>query len=471
MSTPIAPLREADMPERTKPFWKMTGPGAILAGLSIGSGELIIWPWITAKFGPSMAWAAALGVFLQLWINIEIGRWAVATGESPFTGFSRFWKWFAGIFVFFNVVLVFLPGWARATGSALKILILGLDGWGPDWFWTAVTFLGVALILFGPKQMYSAVERAISAMVFIIVAGLVYVAFRVGTLDAAGDMVRGVFNVGHIEHSEDFPFSRFFGAVVFAGAGGLGNLFYAYYLRDKQIGMGGRIPRLYNPLRQREESDVQTGFIFADTEENARRFRDWFRFVILDQTLYFWLLTTFMIFLFMFGAYAVLYPKGLVPAEGQLLWDEAVVMGEVMGNSGRYLFLLIGMAALFSTQLTVVDGGARTMADILHTSLPACRHIPQNRLYFGTAIGVMVIGVISTWFLDRYNISALGFIFTSALISGFAMAIYTPLLLVINMTQLPKSARPRLINIAMMAIATAVYGSFALYTAWLLLIR
>ena len=40
------------------------------------------------------------------------------------------------------------------------------------------------------------------------------------------------------------PPLRFFGAMVFAGAGGFGNLYYAYYLRDKGIGMGGRIPEL-----------------------------------------------------------------------------------------------------------------------------------------------------------------------------------------------------------------------------------
>ena len=85
----IPPLRSADLPERKLSFWKMTGPGAVMVGIAIGSGELILWPWITAKFGAEMMWAAALGVFLQLWINIEIGRWAVATGESAFTGFAR----------------------------------------------------------------------------------------------------------------------------------------------------------------------------------------------------------------------------------------------------------------------------------------------------------------------------------------------------------------------------------------------
>ncbi len=89
MTLPIPDLRDADLPERERSFWQLTGPGAVMIGLAIGSGEMVLWPWITAKFGTEMMWPAALGVFLQLWINIEVGRWTVATGESAFTGFAR----------------------------------------------------------------------------------------------------------------------------------------------------------------------------------------------------------------------------------------------------------------------------------------------------------------------------------------------------------------------------------------------
>ncbi len=92
MTIPIPDLQSAELPERTESFWKLAGPGAIMIGLALGSGEMILWPWITAKFGTEMMWAAALGVFLQLFINIEVGRWAVATGESAFTGFARLSK-------------------------------------------------------------------------------------------------------------------------------------------------------------------------------------------------------------------------------------------------------------------------------------------------------------------------------------------------------------------------------------------
>ena len=71
----LAPFKEADLPPKTRNFWQLVGPGAILVGLSIGSGELIMWPVIIATFGAGMIWAAALGVFSQYWINQELGRY------------------------------------------------------------------------------------------------------------------------------------------------------------------------------------------------------------------------------------------------------------------------------------------------------------------------------------------------------------------------------------------------------------
>ncbi|MDP7640401.1 MAG: Nramp family divalent metal transporter, partial [Candidatus Hydrogenedentes bacterium] len=85
----IPPLKDAELPAPDKPLLKMMGPGIVMAGIAIGSGELIMWPWITSVVGANLLWAAAIGIFLQLWINVEVGRWTVVTGESPFTGTIR----------------------------------------------------------------------------------------------------------------------------------------------------------------------------------------------------------------------------------------------------------------------------------------------------------------------------------------------------------------------------------------------
>jgi len=478
MLIPVQPLKEADLPERKKSMLRMIGPGVVIAGLAIGSGELIMWPWITSVVGAQLLWAAAIGIFLQLWVNIEIGRWTVATGESPFTGMARVVKLTVYVFVFVIFVGKFLPGWARETGIALRDLIFGPGHDSPPWLWTTIVFALVAAILFGPKVIYTAVERCIMGLIVVIVAGLLYVVWEIGSVEifaAMWDGVIGVFNF------PDFPvdivaddgsvrdqltFNRFFGAVVFAGAGGLGNLYYAYYLREKNIGMGALMPSLMSPAHKHETKEMDTGYLFPETAENLRRFKDWLRYVVVDQTVFFWMLGSFTMFLFIFGALAVLHPIGLVPDRASLVWDLASILEQSMGTFGRYLFLVVGMAALFSTQLGGIDGGSRIFADLLHTNFKFGRKLKLEQWYLILVVATMVIGVFSVWFFGKYDIAGLDFLFIAALMGGFVMAVYVPLILYMNLTRLPKSVRPGWINIVFMVLASAMYIAFAGYTVY-----
>jgi len=114
MPVPVPPLQQAELPKRKTALFKMMGPGIVMAGIAIGSGELIMWPWITSIVGAQLIWAAAIGIFLQLWINVEVGRWTVVTGESPLIGMVRVVKLIVYLWVFLVVVGKFLPvGLAR----------------------------------------------------------------------------------------------------------------------------------------------------------------------------------------------------------------------------------------------------------------------------------------------------------------------------------------------------------------------
>ncbi len=458
---PIADFKTEDLPEKKLPFWKMVGPGAILVGLSIGAGEIIIWPRIVAQFGASMVWAAVVGVFLQLWVNFEIGRWTIATGETVYTGYSRVWRGFAPLFILLTLLGWLAPGWGRASGLALKALLVGPTGWGSDTFWTVVTFAAVALLLFGPKLIYHSVERTIELLVAIITIGLIMVMFAVGSADTWRELGAGIVNIGY--RDAGMSVKELFIAIVFAGAGGTANLFYTFYLRDKHIGMGARLPELQNPLRGRTEKSPAAGFRFEETEENRKRFNAWWGYVKKDQVLFFWGLNTITILLFIFGALAVLHPQGLVPAQGSLIWDEAQVLSEVWGKPGRTIFLLVGVATLFSTQLALVDGVARSISDIVYTNFKGAQKRDLSWWYLLVAGVWMVAGCLITYVMERKGVSELGFLFNAAYMGGFAMAIYVPLMLYINHRFLPKAAKPGFLCTLMMSIASLVYIGFAVY--------
>src|SRR5262245_1396022 len=109
----FAQFKAGDLPPLPGGFWELVGPGAVLVGLSIGAGELIVWPRLTAAYGATMTWAALLGVFIQMWLNLEIGLYTLATGESVYTGFARLSRIFPWLFLGLNVIGWIVPGWAR----------------------------------------------------------------------------------------------------------------------------------------------------------------------------------------------------------------------------------------------------------------------------------------------------------------------------------------------------------------------
>jgi hypothetical protein len=471
---PLEDLKLQDLPEKCRANWTLTGPGAILVGLSIGAGEIIIWPRVVAEYGATMAWAAVVGVFLQLWINLEIGRWTVSTGETIYTGFARVWRGFAPLFILLTILGWLAPGWGRASGLALKALLVGptwhlqpdadgrlvpTDFLGSDTFWTIVTFTIVGFVLFGHKLVYKSVEITVSSLVVIITLGLLLVAFNVGTASTWKELGKGLLNVGYVDPR--LSVKDFFINLVFAGAGGTANLFYCFYLRDKHIGMAQNVPTMLNPLRGRTEKIPATGFRFPDTPENRRRFREWFGFILQDQTLYFWGLNSLTILLFIFGALAVLHPQRIVPTAGSLIWDEAQILGQIWGGTGRTIFLLVGVATLFSTQLALVDGVSRSIADIVYTNFAAARKRDVGWWYVAIAISWMIVGCAITWIMERQKVSELGFLFSASYMGGFAMAVYTPLTLYVNLRYLPRAARPGALCIVMMVVASVVYVGFA----------
>lgn len=120
----LPPLRYRDLPEA--PRWtSLVGPSVILAGLALGSGEFVFWPYITYRTGFIFFWACMLGVFTQFFINMEIERWTLATGESAITGFSRLSRHWAWVFLILNIVPWVWPGWATGAGTLMNWVILG----------------------------------------------------------------------------------------------------------------------------------------------------------------------------------------------------------------------------------------------------------------------------------------------------------------------------------------------------------
>ena len=136
----LAPLSKRDLPEPL-PLRKLIGPSFIILGVGLGSGELILWPYLSSNFGLGIIWAAVLGITFQFFINMEIERYSLVTGESIFVGLARKFGKFAPIwFILTTLVPWMWPGiiassatvFAKAAGipysGYLGMLLLILIG-------------------------------------------------------------------------------------------------------------------------------------------------------------------------------------------------------------------------------------------------------------------------------------------------------------------------------------------------------
>lgn len=63
---------------------------------------------------------------------------------------------------------------------------------------------------------------------------------------------------------------------------GVGQLFIAYWMRDKGVGMGAKVGRITSPITGKPETIPATGFAFADTEEDKKSYKGWLRYVSLE---------------------------------------------------------------------------------------------------------------------------------------------------------------------------------------------
>ena len=90
----------------------------------------------------------------QFFLNMEIERYTLATGETALTGFSRFWRHWGLVFALMTYFANLWPGWATSSATMITYLV------GGEPRWIAIGMLVViGLILTLAPVVYVALER------------------------------------------------------------------------------------------------------------------------------------------------------------------------------------------------------------------------------------------------------------------------------------------------------------------------
>lgn len=442
-------------------WWAALGPGIVWLALAQGSGELIWWPYIIAKYGLTFLFLLIPACLLQYPLNVEIGRYTLLTGESVFHGFFRLNR-ALGIVLWILMSLSFLwfGAFASAGGTALAALTGLPTGWSPKaqtlfWGYASIVAFVVAVLL--SKVVYTFIERFMKVVAVVTVAGLFWACAQPEVIKVLPEFMRGLAGpAGPMPRAwDDADATKLLTAITFAGLGGFWILFYSYWLRDKGAGQAQHMGRITGPLAGKPETVTTDGFLPLDDPESKSRWRQWRRYLSVDALSGIGgnLLTTLMTCLL---AYALLFPQGLLPKEYELAVVQSRFFEAGWGEIGRVLFLVVAAAFLADTWLATADAVARMQADIVQIVFPRTQKIAQRKLYYAF-FAVLTVITSLTMLLDAPG----PLILTSAVIGFVGTVIFPPALYLLNHRLLaptvPEWARPESSAAWLLGIASLAY--------------
>lgn len=410
-------------------FFKMVGPSFILLGLGLGSGELILWPYLTANYGLGIIWGAVVGITMQWFINMEISRYTLATGESVFVGLSR--RLGKIIPVWFLVSTIVPWMWPGIVLSGARLLTAGL-GWGDP-----VVVAGVMLIIIGAflslgPVLYGTQERMQKAL---LLFGLPFVLGLSWWLTTSRGIV--ALSWGIVGRGEGYWFlpmgvqiSAFLAAIAFSGAGGNLNLGQSQNIKEKGYGMGFGSGRITSLLTGKKEKIDLSGKDFEVNESNLKIFAKWWKLMNWEQGTVFWLTGMVSIISLSLLAYETVYGRAgglagvdFVLAEGRYI---ATVTSAFVGNA----FLAVLGLMLVATQFSVTGTTAKILAEnwaILKWNKGGEGNLPK---YFYALlwmqIGLMLL-VLALGFKEPLQL-----VLISAVMNSWTMIIYSGLMLWLN---------------------------------------
>lgn len=418
------PLDQADLPP-VPPFRKLLGPSFILLGLGLGSGEIILWPYLTSNYGLGLVWAILVGVTLQFFINMEVERYALIYGESIFVGFARWLKllplWF--------IISTFLGfGWPGIGLAGAELLFHATDALSIKIVGVLVFILIGAVLSLG-KVLYHTVETIQKTLILFGTPFILILAVYFSSITDWKALFSGLVNFGFLPRN--IPLATFLAALAYSGAGGNLNLAQSFYVRDKGYGMGAYSQKIKNLFTA---SSVRlTGTTFPTTSPNLDKFKIWWRTVNLEHLFIFWLLGLITMLMLSLLAYSTTH---LSPGNSQginFVLNEAGAIG-TLGT----VFLLVTGLMLSATQLTVLDSTSRIITE--NILLWRKNHTAQvSRLYYTVLWSQIAFGilVILAGFTQPRQLITIG-----AVVNAFSMLVYTGLIFYLNNARIPAPLRP-----------------------------
>lgn len=364
-------LTEEAIQEPPKSLWRALtkiGPGIILAGSIIGSGELILTTSLGAEYGFVFLWLILFSCVVKVFVQIELGRYAISSGQPTLTALDSLpgprlgahwlvWWWF----IMFLATLFQLGAMAGGVGQALNLAFPKASPWiadsltglssplahairsRPEHLWAALTALAAVLLLVSGG--YKRIERittflvaAVTLITVICVLMLPWTGYPLRLVDLREGFSLGVLAL------PGAAVAAAFSTFGITGVGASELYAYPYWCLEKGYARFAG-PQTKDPAW-------------------AERARGWLRVMRLDAWVSMVVFTVATIAFYTLGA-TVLHRQGLHPAKSEMIKTLSQMYVPAFGPWTQIFFLIGAWAVLFKTMYVSSASNARLSADLL----------------------------------------------------------------------------------------------------------
>lgn len=476
----------------------LLGPGILMAGTAIGTGEWLVGPRITAQYGGALMWVATVSLLAQLVFNLEASRYTLATGEPILTGAFRtrpgpgFW-----LVLYFlmdlGAILPYQLANAATTVAALwrgripdpqnvpadQALVVGLT--------YAMLVLALVPLLFGGR-VYDSLKAILTFKVVVVLGVLLFLAVAYSSATTWREIAAGLVGFGNVPvdernvvnvlgalwRGEGLPrvdpdslvWLTSFAAI--AGVGGLAQTTISNYTREQGWGMGAHVGSIPSIVGGKRIALSHSGSIFEVTVESVRRFRGWVRHVLRDQ-LVVWLPASVVGLALPSMLSVEFLPRGTVANQWVLAGMTAGGVQERIGGAAGaafwYLILFCGFLVLMPNASGNADSFLRRWIDVGWTALGSLRRLDPRRIgpvYFSMLVVYFLVALFFLVFVREPRTLIVAY----ANLGNFALGVACWHTLVVNLRLLPREVRPGWPSRVGLVLAGLWFFALAGATAW-----
>ncbi|MCY2953078.1 MAG: Nramp family divalent metal transporter [Planctomycetota bacterium] len=462
----------------------LIGPGLVLVGGAIGTGEFVMGPKTAAQYGGAMLFVVILSILAQVLLNTEVMRYTLVTGEPIMTGFMRsrpgpkFW-------IVLYLLLDIGSWWPAQAMLAAQILVVMWYKLGPtaDISPYTNTIIGVSyvvfilcgvLVLFGGK-IYNTISLVITGkflitLFFMLFTGVFFVSGAVWWKVWSSLIDPTRLPIDQVTGKPYIDWGLISALTAYAGVGGMGNILASNFVREKGWGMGCKVGAIPSAIGGRNITLSHIGTIAPGTRENVSRFRRWFTRVGVDQYV-FWACGSLLAMMLpcMIGL-QYLHTDSLKDAK-EWQWAAAVARDFKEGGALRQdtlaakIFpasftantlvpavstglLLIGLIIMIPGQFYTVDVTARRWTDAIWSASRRAREMETHSvkyIYYAFAAFYILLGiVILTICIPKPELTPLNMLKIAGAMANLAISACILHTLYVNHRFLPKPFRPGL---------------------------